>query len=45
MKKRKISAALLAASLAAATLLTGCGDKKGASLDYAEGTVLRMATG
>ena len=44
MKKRKISAALLAASLAAATLLTGCGDKA-PSLDYADGTVLRMATG
>lgn len=45
MKKRKISASLLAASLVAATLLTGCGDKKGNELDYAEGTVLRMATG
>ncbi len=45
MKKRKISVSLLAASLVATTLLTGCGDKKGPSLDYAEGTVLRMATG
>ncbi len=45
MKKRKISASLLAASLVATTLLTGCGDEKAPTLDYAEGTVLRMATG
>ena len=45
MKKRKISASLLAASLVATTLLSGCGNEKTPSLDYAEGTVLRMATG
>ena len=45
MKKKKLVATTLAATLAASAILAGCGDNSKPGGGYADGTVIRMACG